>query len=100
MKKITIVGTGYVGLSNALLLAQQHTVIALDINENKINRTNQRQSLIDDKEIENFLVRKELDLFAATDKVQAYTDADYVLIATSTNYDTDTNSFDIVASRQ
>jgi len=89
--KITIVGTGYVGLSNAMLLAQQHTVTALDIDEHKIN---QRQSPIDDKEIENFLARKELDLFATTDKVQAYADADYILIATPTNYDTDTNCFD------
>ena len=92
--KITIVGTGYVGLSNAVLLAQQHTVIALDIDEDKIDKINQRHSPIDDKEIENFLARKELDLFATKDKVQAYTDADYVLIATPTNYDTDTNSFD------
>lgn len=67
---------------------------ALDIDEHKINKINQRQSPIDDKEIENFLARKELDLHATTDKVQAYTDADYVLIATPTNYDTDTNSFD------
>ncbi|GAF56758.1 UDP-glucose dehydrogenase [Psychrobacter sp. JCM 18901] len=92
--KITIVGTGYVGLSNAVLLAQQHTVIALDIDADKINKINQRHSPIDDKEIESFLARKELDLFATTDKVQAYTNADYVLIATPTNYDTDTNSFD------
>ena len=92
--KITIVGTGYVGLSNAVLLAQQHTVIALDIDENKISKINQRQSPIDDKEIENFLARKELDLYATTDKVQAYTNADYILIATPTNYDTDTNCFD------
>ncbi len=91
---ITIVGTGYVGLSNAILLAQQHTVTALDIDEHKINKINQRQSPIDDKEIENFLARKELDLFATTDKVRAYSDADYVLIATPTNYDADTNSFD------
>lgn len=92
--KITIVGTGYVGLSNAVLLAQQHTVTALDIDENKINKINQRQSPIDDKEIESFLARKELDLFATTDKVQAYKDADCILIATPTNYDTDTNCFD------
>ena len=91
---ITIVGTGYVGLSNAVLLAQQHKVIALDIDEQKIAKINQRQSPIDDKEIENFLARKELNLFATTDKVEAYKDADYILVATPTNYDTDTNSFD------
>ena len=91
---ITIVGTGYVGLSNAVLLAQQHTVTALDIDEHKVNKINQRQSPIDDKEIENFLARKELDLFATTDKVRAYSDANYILIATPTNYDTDTNCFD------
>lgn len=94
MKKITIVGTGYVGLSNAVLFAQKYSVTALDIDQDKINKINQRQSPIDDKEIENFLARKELDLFATTDKVQAYTDADYILIATPTNYDTDTNCFD------
>ena len=92
--KITIVGTGYVGLSNAVLLAQKHKVTALDIDEHKINKINQRQSPIDDKEIESFLARKELDLFATTDKVQAYRDADYILIATPTNYDADTNCFD------
>ena len=91
---ITIVGTGYVGLSNAVLLAQQHTVTALDIDEHKVNKINQRQSPIDDKEIEKFLARKELDLFATTDKVRAYSDANYILIATPTNYDTDTNCFD------
>ncbi|WP_025652950.1 MULTISPECIES: nucleotide sugar dehydrogenase [unclassified Psychrobacter] len=92
--KITVVGTGYVGLSNAVLLAQQHKVTALDIDQDKINKINQRQSPIDDKEIENFLARKELDLFATTDKVQSYKDADYILIATPTNYNTDTNCFD------
>ena len=92
--KITIVGTGYVGLSNAVLFAQKYSVTALDIDQDKINKINQRQSPIDDKEIENFLARKELDLTATTDKVQAYTDADYILIATPTNYDTDTNCFD------
>lgn len=92
--KITIVGTGYVGLSNAVLFAQKYSVTALDIDQDKINKINQRQSPIDDKEIENFLARKELDLHATTDKIQAYTDADYILIATPTNYDTDTNCFD------
>ena len=92
--KITIVGTGYVGLSNAVLFAQKYSVTALDIDQDKIDKINQRQSPIDDKEIEKFLARKELDLTATTDKIQAYTDADYVLVATPTNYDVKSNCFD------
>ncbi|WP_230658209.1 nucleotide sugar dehydrogenase [Psychrobacter sp. I-STPA10] len=94
MKKITIAGTGYVGLSNAVLLAQKHEVIALDIDEKKISKINQLQSPIDDKEIANFLARKELNLIATTDKQKAYQLADYVLIATPTNYDVKSNFFD------
>lgn len=94
MKKITIVGTGYVGLSNAVLLAQQHEVIALDIDEQRVSKINNLQSPIEDKEIENFLARKELSLIATTDMHQAYQNADYVFIATPTNYDTVTNYFD------
>ena len=94
MKNITIAGTGYVGLSNAVLLAQKYPVIALDIDENKVTKINQRQAPIEDVEIENFLARKELNLTATTDKQLAYTDADYVIIATPTNYDTQTGYFD------
>lgn len=91
---ITIAGTGYVGLSNAVLLAQKHQVIALDIDENKVAKINGRQTPIDDIEIENFLARKELSLVATTDKNFAYQNADYVIIATPTNYDTQTSHFD------
>ncbi len=94
MPNITIAGTGYVGLSNAVLLAQKYPVIALDIDENKVAKINQRQAPIEDVEIENFLARKELNLTATTDKQLAYTDANYVIIATPTNYDTNTKFFD------
>lgn len=94
MPNITIAGTGYVGLSNAVLLAQKYPVIALDIDENKVAKINQRQSPIEDVEIENFLARKELNLTASTDKQVAYANADYVIIATPTNYDTNTKFFD------
>ncbi|PNP97680.1 nucleotide sugar dehydrogenase [Moraxella sp. RCAD0137] len=94
MPNITIAGTGYVGLSNAVLLAQKYPVIALDIDEQKVAKINQRQAPIEDVEIENFLARKELNLTATTDKQLAYTDADYVIIATPTNYDANTKFFD------
>lgn len=92
--KITIAGTGYVGLSNAVLLAQKHDVIALDIDQYKVDKINARQTPIEDIEIENFLARKELSLIATTDKTLAYQEADYVIIATPTNYDTQTGYFD------
>lgn len=94
MKNATIVGTGYVGLSNAVLLSQKYSVIALDIDENKVNKINNRQSPIDDKEISEFLSTKSLDLIATTDKNLAYQNADFVIIATPTNYDPKTNFFD------
>lgn len=94
MPNITIAGTGYVGLSNAILLAQKYPVIALDIDEQKVTKINKRQAPIEDVEIENFLARKELNLTATTDKQLAYTDADYVIIATPTNYDANTKFFD------
>lgn len=94
MPNITIAGTGYVGLSNSVLLAQKYPVIALDIDEQKVAKINQRQAPIEDVEIENFLARKELNLTATTDKQLAYTDADYVIIATPTNYDANTKFFD------
>lgn len=94
--KITIAGTGYVGLSNAVLLSQKYQVFALDIDESKIEKINKGISPIKDAEIEAFWAdeNKNLALTATTDKYIAYTDADYVIIATPTNYDTQTNSFD------
>ena len=94
MFKIAIVGTGYVGLSNAVLLAQKYEVTALDIDSSKVNSINNRVSPIEDKEIQDFLSNKTLNLTATTDKEQAFSGADFVIIATPTNYDTVTNSFD------
>ncbi|WZL82821.1 nucleotide sugar dehydrogenase [Vallitaleaceae bacterium 9-2] len=91
--KITIAGTGYVGLSNAILLAQNNEVIALDIIQEKVDMINQRQSPIIDPEIEDYLKNKELNLTATTDNFLAYKDAEYVIISTPTNYDPDKNYF-------
>ena len=90
---ITIAGTGYVGLSNAVLLAQHNSVIALDIIAEKIALINNKKSPISDHEIEDFLANKELDLIATTDKQLAYANADYVIIATPTDYDVVNNYF-------
>ena len=91
--KITIAGTGYVGLSNAILLAQHNEVIALDIIKEKVESINNKKSPIIDKEIEEYLVTKELNLTATTDNFEAYKDAEYVIISTPTNYDPEKNYF-------
>lgn len=90
---ITIVGTGYVGLSNAVLLAQSHQVIALDVVAEKIELINRRQSPIADNELEEYLATRQLNLRATLDKFDAYELADYVIIATPTDYDPETNYF-------
>ena len=95
--KITVAGTGYVGLSIATLLSQHHSVKAVDIIEEKVNMINHRKSPIQDNEIEDFLSTKILDLVATTDARSAYSDADFVVIATPTNYDTKRNFFDTSA---
>lgn len=90
---ITVVGTGYVGLANAILLSQNNEVIALDVNKEKVEKINNKQSPIADKEIEDFLSNKKLNLIATTDKKVAYKNPDYTIIATPTDYDTEKNFF-------
>lgn len=92
--KIAVAGIGYVGLSNAILLAQHHEVVAVDVFQEKADLINNRKSPIIDKEIEEYLATKELNLTATTDGASAYKDAEYIIIATPTNYDPDKNYFD------
>ncbi|MFT4021731.1 MAG: nucleotide sugar dehydrogenase [Acinetobacter sp.] len=100
MKKVVIVGTGYVGLSNAVLLAQHNKVVAYDINPERINLINQRKSPIVDAEIEDYLANKKLDLLATSDKHEAYSAADIIIVATPTDYDTETASFNTSSVEQ
>ncbi len=92
--KITVAGIGYVGLSNAILLAQHNEVIALDIIQEKVDMINNKKSPIIDKEIEEYLATKELNLTATTNNYLAYKNAEYVIISTPTNYDPEKNYFD------
>lgn len=92
--KITVAGIGYVGLSNAVLLAQYNKVVAYDILEERVNLINNKKSPIIDKEIEEYLATKTLDLVATTDPYEAFSDAKFIIIATPTNYDPKKNYFD------
>jgi len=92
--KITVVGLGYVGLSLAVLLSQHNEVLALDVVEEKVDMINNKKSPITDKEIQDYLNTKDLNLTATTDKQKAYKNAEYVIIATPTDYDTERNYFD------
>ncbi|NVO25244.1 nucleotide sugar dehydrogenase [Donghicola mangrovi] len=92
--KFVVAGIGYVGLSNAVLLAQNHPVVAVDISESRVADVNARKSPIVDAELEDYLANRDLNLTATTDLAGAAADADYVIVATPTNYDADTNYFD------
>ncbi len=95
--KIAVAGTGYVGLSIATLLSQHHQVTAVDIIPEKVALINQRKSPIQDEYIEKYLAEKELNLTATLDAEAAYKDADFVVIAAPTNYDSKKNFFDTSA---
>ena len=92
--KITVVGSGYVGMSLAVLLAQHNDVVVLDVDPARVDKVNNKQSTVADAEIEAFLADKELSLTATLDKQAAYMGANFVVVATPTNYDPDTNRFD------
>jgi UDPglucose 6-dehydrogenase len=91
--KITVVGSGYVGLSNAILLSQKYDVVALDIDEKRVDLLNKRKSPLADKEIEDYLTNKPLNFKATINKSEAYLDSEFIIIATPTDYDPKTNYF-------
>ena len=95
--KIAVAGTGYVGLSMATLLAQHHRVMAVDVVAEKVEKINRRESPIADEYIEKYFAEKELDLVATLDAEVAYRDAEFVVIATPTNYDSHKNFFDTLS---
>ncbi len=95
--KIAVAGVGYVGISIAILLSQKHDIIALDIDPKKVQLINKKISPICDPEIQKFLSNRKLNLYATTEKYEAYRDADYVIIATPTNYDPINNNFDTLS---
>lgn len=92
--KIAVVGLGYVGLANAVLFSQNHEVVAVDISARRVDLVNHRKSPIEDELVESFLADRELDIRATTDISSAIQDADYIIVATPTNYDAQSNSFD------
>ena len=91
--KIAVAGAGYVGLSNAVLLSQNHEVVALDVSSARVTQLNNKISPIVDDEVQDFLEKKQLNLRATSSKEQAYENADYVIIATPTDYDSEGNNF-------
>ena len=97
---ITVVGTGYVGMAMSVLLAQHNNVIALDIDESRVSKINSFQSTVTDNEIQEYLSTKDLSLTATLDKKEAYKNADFVVIATPTDYDPDDNYFDVSSVEQ
>ena len=98
--KIAVAGTGYVGLSNGMLLAQHHDVVALDIDEEKVRKLNQGISPIIDADIDAFLRRKDIRFQATTDVEMAFAGAEFVIISTPTNYDPEKNFFDTSSVEQ
>ena len=97
--KIAVAGTGYVGLSIATLLSQHNKVVAVDIVPEKVEKINRKESPIQDEYIEKYLAEKDLDLIATTDGESAYKDADFIVIAAPTNYDSKKNFFDCSQSK-
>ena len=98
--KIVVVGLGYVGLSNAVLLAQHNEVVGVDISKERVDALNARHSPILDVELSEYLIEKELNLSASTDLQASVTDADYVIVSTPTNYDENSNFFDTSSAEE